>query len=193
MATEATDMAEMRVADVWQTPAEGDKPRQVLLVLAEVDGQRRCAIWIGKPEGEALAMALENVEMPRPMTYTFTQRLIEACGGHLHEVRIVRLTDNVFYAEAVVDGPQGRRAIDARPSDALNLAVLAKAPIRVSPTVIEEAMGGDAEYTTMVRISQERGYPLEALPSEAQFEQIKKVIVGETTGGAAAIVAELRR
>ncbi len=191
MATEATDLVEMRVADVWQTPVEDDKPRQVLVVLAEVDGERRFAIWVGKPEGAALAIALESVDMPRPMTYTFMQRLLEACGGRLHEVRIVRLADTVFYAEAVVDGPRGLRTIDARPSDALNLAVLMHAPIRVAPAVIEEATPGGTDYTTMVRIAQEQGHPVEALPSEEQFEQIRKVIAGEISGGAAAMVAEL--
>lgn len=192
MVTEAeTDLVAMRVADVWRPPREGDKPRNTIVVLEEIGGARRFAIWIGSWEGEALAMAMEKMEVPRPLTYTFTARLLEASGCQLREVRIVRLSERTYFAEAEVDGPAGRRSIDCRSSDALNLAVLAGAPIRVAPAVIDQA-ASPADWDDMVHQAREAGVPDEHLPTPQQYEQIRKVISGETTGGAAAIVAELK-
>ena len=184
-----TEMVEMRVRDVWQSPAEGERPRQVLVILEEAGGERRFAIWVGQMEGEALAVALEQVEVPRPMTYTLTASLIEASGSRIEDVRIARLADNTFFAEIVLVGPAGRQVIDARPSDALNLAVRLGTPIHAAATVIEHATSVSWEETR--RTMEQRGIPPEQMPSQEQFEWIAQVVRGETTGGAAAIVTEL--
>jgi RNA polymerase sigma-70 factor (ECF subfamily) len=192
MATEAeTGLVEMRVSDVWRPPREGDQPRNTVVVLAEIGGARRFSMWIGSWEGEALAMTMEKLEVPRPLTYTFTARLLEASGCQLREVRIVRLSERTYFAEAEIDGPAGRRTVDCRPSDALNLALLVGAPIRVAPAVIEQGARPLA-WEDMVQQAQKAGVPAEQLPSQEQYDQIRKVISGETTGGAAAIVAEIR-
>jgi bifunctional DNase/RNase len=90
-------------------------------------------IWIGPFEGTALAMSLQGAELPRPGSFQFTAALLAAAGGALQEVRVTRLVEGTFYAEAVVDGAAGRGGVDARPSDALTLALLTGAPIRVDP------------------------------------------------------------
>ena len=159
------------------------------MILEEAGGERRFPIWIGQTEGEALAVALEQVEVPRPMTYTLTARLIEASGSRIEDVRIARLADNTFFAEIVLAGPAGRQVIDARPSDALNLAVRLGTPIHAAATVIEQATGVSWEEAR--RAMEQRGIPPEHMPSQEQFEQIARIVRGETTGGAAAIVAEL--
>ena len=186
-----TEMVEMHIRDVWQTPADGNKPRQILVVLEETGGERRFPIWIGRPEGEALAAALEQMETPRPLTYAFMATLLEATGARLQEVRISRLAENTFFAEVVVAGPAGGRTIDARPSDALNLAVRTGTPIRSAAEVIAQA-GRAVTWDEVCRKMQELGVPPEQMPSQEEFEQINKVVRGETSGGAAAIVAELR-
>jgi bifunctional DNase/RNase len=105
-------------------------------VLEEVGGERRLPIWIGTPEALSLVAALEEVELPRPGPYHFAQALLAAAGGALREVRISRLDDNVFYAVAVLaDGSE----VDARPSDALTLALVTGAPIAAEPAVLEES------------------------------------------------------
>ncbi len=186
MASDSTsDLIEMRIRDVWQTPTKNDRPRLILVILENHDGDRRFAIWIGQAEGEALAAALGKMDTPRPMTYAFMASLLEALGGRVHEVRIARLVENTYFAEVVVESAMGRRTIDARPSDALNLAARTGAPIRASIEVIEQAWPSRREM-------QERGIAEEHLPSQEEMEQISKVVWGETTGGAAAIVAELR-
>jgi hypothetical protein len=105
--------------------------------LEQVGGDRRLPIWIGRFEAEALALQLAGAEMPRPGTYAFAANLLSAAAGRVQEVRISRLAEDVFYAEVILDGHSGTRTVDARPSDALNLAVLAGAPIRADVAVLD--------------------------------------------------------
>jgi RNA polymerase sigma factor (sigma-70 family) len=134
---EAMALVEVRVADVRRKQAANGYPRPHIVVLEEIGGTRRLPIWVGEAEGTATAMQLEQVEIPRPPTITFTASLLQAAGGQLREVRIDRLVDTVFYATAVVEGREGTGTIDARPSDAINLALLTGAPIRVEPAIFE--------------------------------------------------------
>jgi RNA polymerase sigma factor (sigma-70 family) len=129
----------MRVAEVRRQPGEGDRPEKTAILLAEEGGERRLCIWVGAFEGLQIAFALEGVELARPMAYQFMTSLLEATGGRLAEARVTRLDDGTFYGVAVVEGPAGTREVDARPSDILNLALLAGAPIRVDPAVLAEA------------------------------------------------------
>jgi len=123
----------VRVADVRSRLSEGDRPELYLVMLEEVGGDRRLPIWIGQFEAVAMAAQLENVRAPRPLTYRFAASVLEAAGARLREVQISRLAGDTFYAIAVVESPNGTIArVDARPSDALNLALAAGAPIHVS-------------------------------------------------------------
>jgi RNA polymerase sigma factor (sigma-70 family) len=137
---------EMRVAEIRRRPPrDGDAdPALCVVLLAEVAGDRRLPIWIGAFEAEAMALRLEGIETPRPLTYAFTAGVLAAAGGRLREVRIERLADEAFYATATVEGPAGPREIDARPSDALNLALLTGAPIRVAEGVLAQTEAAEA-------------------------------------------------
>ena len=126
----------MRVADVVAAD-----PLHIVL-LEQSDGPRRVPIWIPPAEGAALALRLRGVDRPRPDTYRFTADLLAAAGGALEQVRIVRLADTIFYAEAVL---AGGIAVDARPSDALNLALVTGAPIVVDEAVLDEAAKHERE------------------------------------------------
>ena len=86
-----------------------------------------------------MALTLESAEHPRPMTYNLTASLLHAAGAPLREVRITRLTPPVFYATVIVDGPAGPQEVDARPSDAVNLALVAGVPIRMDSRLLSEA------------------------------------------------------
>lgn len=129
-------MVEVRIGDVRRRPAAGDRPAAHHVVLEEVSGTRRLPIWIGEFEATAMALHLESVAMPRPLTYGLMADLLSALGGRLREARIVRLAGDVYYAAAVVDTPTGTQTIDARPSDVLNLALLTGAPILVAAEVL---------------------------------------------------------
>jgi RNA polymerase sigma factor (sigma-70 family) len=110
--------------------SEGEKPAHVM-VLRERSGDRGLPIWIGPAEAASLALAMESVEMPRPFTARLAASLVTAAGSGIEEVRVTRLIDGVFYATVVVRGPGGPAEVDARPSDAVNLALAADVPIRV--------------------------------------------------------------
>jgi RNA polymerase sigma factor (sigma-70 family) len=121
----------VRVADV-RRPA--DRPDRRIVVLEALEAQRQLPIWIGAAEAEWMVATLEDVELPRPGAHLFAHALLRAAGGELREVRISRLAEHTFYATAVLgDGTE----VDARPSDALTLALLSGAPIAVEPAVLD--------------------------------------------------------
>ncbi|HVX44447.1 MAG TPA: bifunctional nuclease domain-containing protein [Mycobacteriales bacterium] len=120
--------------------------RNHVVVLNETGGDRRLAIWIGEAVAVTLAISLEGEQMPRPMTYQFAASLLDAGGAAVREVVISRLEGSIYYASTVIDGPAGERRIDARPSDALNLAVLAGAPIRLDESLFAETELDAAEW-----------------------------------------------
>jgi RNA polymerase sigma factor (sigma-70 family) len=130
-------LVEMRVESVRKTTEQ--EKTSYSIVLEEVGGPRYLLIWVGQFEAETLANALRKVETTRPVTFTFMANVLQAVDVRLREVHVNRLTDDVFYAVAVVEGAGGLKAVDARPSDAINLAVLTGSPIRVAPAVLDIA------------------------------------------------------
>ena len=147
------DVVEMRVVDV-RRGAHDAEPAAHLVVLEEIDGIRRLPIWIGPPEAMSLAFLLEKVDLPRPLAPQFMHNTLRAIGARLLEVRIDRLAARTFYAVAVVEGPSGRVEIDARPSDALNLAVLAGARVTARRELLEVA--ADQPETTLGQFTDEK-------------------------------------
>lgn len=132
----------MRVIDVRRKHAKSGLPANHVVLLEEVGGTRRLPIWVGEPEGAAIAIQREDVQMPRPLAVAFAANLLQAAGGTLREVHIDRLVDNVFYATAIIEGNEGSRTVDARPSDAIALALVTGAAIRVDPAILETGSPG---------------------------------------------------
>jgi len=130
--------AEVSVTDIRSSDDSNPLNRTHVMVLTERDGPRRLPIWVGPAEATVLALSLQAVEMPRPMTYQMTAGLLDACDSRVSEVRITRLADEIFYAVVVVDGPAGQREVDARPSDAVNLALVAGAPILADGALLDD-------------------------------------------------------
>ena len=150
----STEAVEMRVADLRRAPGSDEVPARHVILLEEVGGSRRLPIWVGAFEATALATTMTGEDMPRPGTYRFAASLLEAVRGRLSEVRVNRLAEGTFYAEAVLDGPEGGSRVDARPSDALNLALLVGAPIRVEAAVLDAA---ETEGSTDPRLREMTG------------------------------------
>jgi RNA polymerase sigma factor (sigma-70 family) len=135
--TSAPEWIDVSVADV--RASDGDAmTRRHIMVLQAGDGRGRLPIWVGPAEGIALALTLEAVETPRPLTYQMAASLLEASGSRAVEARITRLTDSTFYAVVIVDGPGGRKEVDARPSDAVTLAAVTGAPVRVDARLLAD-------------------------------------------------------
>ena len=124
-------------------------------VLDEAGGGRQLVILIGQEEALALASTLDRKEWPRPMTYQFMAALVHALDGRVREVRLDRVINGAYAAMVEVEGPAGmERGIDARSSDALNLAVLLGTPIFVAPEMLDDCarrMEGDSPEAVMAR------------------------------------------
>jgi uncharacterized protein len=137
--TAATDVGftEMRIAKVvgFCLPAEEGLD---FVVLDEVSGARNLVIQIGHSEAFLLAASLQGMHWPRPMTYDFAAALVRGLGGSVRQVRLDRVLDGAYAATVEVDGPGGTARIDARTSDALNLAVLMGAPVFAAPRTLAE-------------------------------------------------------
>jgi RNA polymerase sigma factor (sigma-70 family) len=135
--TSAPEWIDVSVTAVRAT--EGDMmSRKHVMVLEAPDGRGTLPIWVGPAEAIALALTLEAVETARPLTYQMAAGLLEATSSRAAEVRITRLTDGVFYAVVVVDGPAGIKEVDTRPSDAVTLAAVTGAPVRVDARLLAE-------------------------------------------------------
>jgi RNA polymerase sigma factor (sigma-70 family) len=144
---------EVVIRGVSRTEHDDIARREYIMVLAERDGDRMLPIWIGPAEASVLALALESVETPRPFPYKLAAGLVEAAGSRVTGVRITRLTDSVFYAVVEVAGPAGQREVDARPSDAVNLAVVTGAPIRVNSELFGIGVRPGADGTVAARLA----------------------------------------
>ena len=107
------------------------------LILQESEGTRRLPIVIGAFEAQAIALEMEGIRPPRPMTHDLMKNAIETLGASLVEVTINDLNDGTFYAQLILDNTSVE--IDSRPSDAIALAVRFRAPIFVSEEVMNDA------------------------------------------------------
>lgn len=137
-------------ADVKQAENQEDKFHGKVIILLDETEQRFLPIWVGPFEGDAIALNFIDYPLMRPMTYTFMANLLEGAGVGLQEVRIETLKEETYYAIAIIRSGETVREIDARPSDAINLALQMKSPIYVAETVMEK---------TGVDISNENAVP----------------------------------
>jgi RNA polymerase sigma-70 factor (ECF subfamily) len=142
VAQEARKMIPVKLVDVMrQTPKadSGESLAHMQVILLDEAGSRALVIWVGEVEGMAIAMGLSSYDTPRPMTLLFMSRLLEATGASLDSVHISALKDEVYYATVQIRTGERMNQFDARPSDAMALAVQVKAPIYVSEDVMQRA------------------------------------------------------
>jgi hypothetical protein len=99
---------------------------------------RRLRIGVGDAEAAALAFSLQGTEFPRPMTYQFMASLLAAAGSGVRSVRVTGATNWIFYAQVML---RGGATVDARPSDALNLAAVTGAPVFVASELLGVPVG----------------------------------------------------
>lgn len=109
------------------------------LILNETDGKRRLPIIIGTFEAQAIALELENIKPPRPMTHDLMRNIIQSFNTFVKEIYINDLKEGTFYAQIVYDNNGETLTQDSRPSDAIALAIRFNAPIFVSDFIVDEA------------------------------------------------------
>lgn len=109
------------------------------ILLKEVEGNKRLPIIIGAFEAQAIALEIEGIKPPRPLTHDLLKQLTDNLGATVTEVIVDELRENTFYAKIILEVSGFTQELDARPSDAIALAVRAQAPIFVSGSVLQAA------------------------------------------------------
>ncbi|MBI3327170.1 MAG: bifunctional nuclease family protein [Nitrospinae bacterium] len=128
-----------------------------IVILKDVEGNRALPIWIGPNEANAIALEMEKVTTPRPMTHDLIRNILEGLKAKVSRVVVNDLRDNTFFAVIFLSVNDIEVAIDSRPSDAIALALRVKAPIFVAEKVIRDAKSIDlteekpAEDTQAIR------------------------------------------
>lgn len=139
---EAMSVVEATIEDVyfraWHEHVQEPQAPHVV-VLRELSGERVVPIWIGQPEAAALVMGRRGQRTPRPMTPDLALGLLEAAGARIERVVVESLRENTYFATVVVIVDGETREVDARPSDALNLATRAQVPIHVAADIVAAA------------------------------------------------------
>lgn len=123
-------------------------------VLDELDGDRHLLIQIGSAEAFALAASLGDIQWGRPMTFQFMAELVRSLGGRIREIRLDGLVAGAYAATVEAEGPYGVALVDARSSDALNLAVLTGAPVLVALEMLDDSdrrQEGDSAEAALMR------------------------------------------
>ena len=110
-----------------------------IVILRDKEGQKVLPIWVGIFEANAIALQIENIGTPRPMTHDLLRNVIHDLKAEVQKIVVCDLQDNTFYALIYLTLNGGTMAIDARPSDAIALALRTRAPIFVEDTVIDHA------------------------------------------------------
>ena len=162
------------------------------LILREAEGPRRLPIIIGAFEAQAIALELEGIKPPRPMTHDLFKDVVDTLGYTVTEVTITELREGTFFARLSLDNAVSDQ-VDSRPSDAIALAVRYGAPIFVSEDVLREAAfvpegeepGEEPEATGAVM------HPKEKKLSDLE-EKLKKAITAEDYETAARLRDEIR-
>ena len=114
-----------------------------IIILKNGDGQSVLPIWVGIFEANAIAMQLEEIVSPRPMTHDLLKNVIEGLEAEVKRVVITDLKENTFFASIHLERGGADLAVDARPSDAMALALRAAAPIFVDPSVLSKSESSD--------------------------------------------------
>ena len=110
-----------------------------IIVLRDQEGDRILPIWVGVFEANAIALQIENVETPRPMTHDLLKEMVGALGGLVERIVVCELKENTFYASIHLGTARGAVVVDARPSDAIALALRTRSKIFVDEAVIQSA------------------------------------------------------
>jgi uncharacterized protein len=120
-----------------------------IIILRDVEGQKVLPIWVGVFEANAIALQIENVQTPRPMTHDLLKNVIDDLRGHVERIVVCELKENTFYARIHMSVDGRALEVDARPSDAIALALRTRSPIFVEETVIQSARSVESSKENM--------------------------------------------
>ena len=110
-----------------------------IIILKDLDEKCALPIWIGLIEASSIATELENIKLARPMTHDLIKSILETVNVNINKVEVHDLSDNTFYSRIMLDANGEELIIDARPSDAIAMALRSEAPIYVAKKVIDKS------------------------------------------------------
>lgn len=151
------------------------------LILAEENGQYHIPIVIGASEAQSIAIKMEKINMPRPLTHDLITNISQAFGIKLTEIFIYKFEDGIFYSELTFNGGDRQIVIDARTSDAVALAIRTKAPIFTTREIIDETgfimeVTGENSYSLEKDTKHDNEIKLENLAIEELEKMLNKHI-----------------
>lgn len=148
---------EVKIRALMMDPNSGTP----IIILKDVNSETMLPIWVGAYEANAIALEIEKIAPPRPMTHDLLRNLIVELGLSVERVVVTSLRDNTFYAVIELSGQNGEpMRLDSRPSDAIALALRADCPIFVDSEVIQASRNTiDTESETEVENTGEEEWP----------------------------------
>ena len=166
------------------------------LILKETNGKRKLPIIIGAFEAQSIALELEGMKPPRPLTHDLMRNIIDTFAVSLNEVCINELRDGTFYAKLTIEGLSDTQEVDSRPSDAIALAVRYGAPIFVGEEVLNEAgvISEDDEDVEDAELKEETAQIKKPLTKLEQLQSsLKEAIEKEDYEKAAKLRDDIRK
>ena len=164
-------MLEMTIDSIRVSPMN----YQRVVILKEKDSDRYLPIWIGPAEADAIAVKLQDLSVPRPLTHDLLRTVIDSLGGSIEHILVNDLQNDTFYAKITINSNGDSKEIDCRPSDAVALAVRAQVPIFVEETVLDKA-GILLDKETGKPITGDPADPAEPeKPAEVKEEELRRM------------------
>ena len=164
-------MLEMTIDSIRVSPMN----YQRVVILKEKDSDRYLPIWIGPAEADSIAVKLQDLSVPRPLTHDLLRTVIDSLGGAVQHILVNDLQNDTFYAKISIQYGGDAKEIDCRPSDAVALAVRAQVPIFVEEAVLDKAG---------ILLDKETGKPLtgdaddsseQSKPAEVKGEELRRM------------------
>ena len=149
-----------------------DQMRQTVVVLKDWEDKKLLPIWIGPAEARAIQVELEGKQSPRPLTHDLLVSTIASLRGRITRIVINDLIEGTFYATIDIDTPRGMRHIDARPSDAIAVAVRVKCPLFVDGSAIDALIDAD-ELGNVPDVENEIEEPAE---TDEELERFRRLL-----------------
>ncbi len=144
--------------------------QQRIVILREVDADRYLPIWIGIYEAEAIALALQDVEVARPLTWDLLKNIFSVLDARILRVEVISLHDDTYYGNIVAEVEGKKLDIDSRPSDAIALAVRAHVPILVARPILDSV--GVVPEEDLQESTSEASKPAETPPADVNEENL---------------------
>jgi bifunctional DNase/RNase len=116
-----------------------------IMLLKEINGNGTLPIWIGKPEADSIALALGKIETPRPLTHDLIKNITDTLKIRITKIIVTEILNNTYYSLLCLNDGKKETFVDSRPSDAVAIALRAKAPIFIEDSIMEQKSADELE------------------------------------------------